>query len=74
VDTAPLWWPPAKISGRYLAPFLAQRLGIDGEAAPTDAVGVEVELDRLFPSPALYSGACRAASVEHRECKAGRPR
>ena len=23
VDTEPLWWPPAKISGRYLAPFLA---------------------------------------------------
>jgi sulfide:quinone oxidoreductase len=44
-DTAPLWWPPAKISGRYLAPFLAQRLGINGEAAPTDAIGVEVELD-----------------------------
>jgi sulfide:quinone oxidoreductase len=26
LDTEPLWWPPAKISGRYLAPFLAQHL------------------------------------------------
>jgi sulfide:quinone oxidoreductase len=44
-DTAPLWWPPAKIAGRYLAPFLAERLGISEEPAPTDAIGVEVELD-----------------------------
>ena len=27
IDTEPLWWPPAKIVGRYLAPFLAQHLG-----------------------------------------------
>jgi sulfide:quinone oxidoreductase len=27
VDTEPLWWPPDKIVGRYLAPFLAERLG-----------------------------------------------
>jgi sulfide:quinone oxidoreductase len=27
VDTEPLWSPPAKIVGRYLAPFLATQLG-----------------------------------------------
>ena len=27
VDTEPLWWPPDKIAGRYLAPFLAEWLG-----------------------------------------------
>jgi sulfide:quinone oxidoreductase len=27
VDTEPLWWPPDKIAGRYLAQFLAERLG-----------------------------------------------
>ena len=26
-STEPLWWPPAKIVGRYLAPFLAQVAG-----------------------------------------------
>ena len=26
LDTEPLWWPPAKIAGRYLAPFLAHHL------------------------------------------------
>jgi sulfide:quinone oxidoreductase len=46
VDTEPLWWPPAKIVGRYLAPFLAERLGLSGEPPPAarDAVPVEVEL------------------------------
>jgi sulfide:quinone oxidoreductase len=46
-DTEPLWWPPAKIVGRHLAPFLASRLGLS-DAQPHDASGaveVEVELD-----------------------------
>jgi sulfide:quinone oxidoreductase len=34
----PLWWPPAKIVGRYLAPFLAS-------IAENEAPPVEVELD-----------------------------
>ncbi len=40
-----LWWPPAKIVGRYLAPFLAGRSEI--ELAPPeglDAVPVEISL------------------------------
>jgi sulfide:quinone oxidoreductase len=48
VDVEPLWWPPAKIVGRHLAPFLARRLGLS-EAPPPGAregaVTVEVELD-----------------------------
>jgi sulfide:quinone oxidoreductase len=48
VDTEALWWPPAKIVGHYLAPFLASRLGL--ELTPPDdarraALEVEVELD-----------------------------
>jgi hypothetical protein len=47
VDTQPLWWPPAKIVGRYLSPFLAQQLGLATPPAepPNDAVPVEVTLD-----------------------------
>jgi sulfide:quinone oxidoreductase len=48
VDTQPLWWPPAKIVGRYLSPFLAQHLGLTtGFAEPphSDAVRVEVAID-----------------------------
>jgi sulfide:quinone oxidoreductase len=44
----PLWWPPAKIVGRYLAPFLGTFAGVEtppeAAAAPGD-VPVEVELD-----------------------------
>lgn len=48
-DTEPLWWPPAKIVGRHLAPFLASYLHLD-ESPPRLAAGsvveVEVELER----------------------------
>jgi sulfide:quinone oxidoreductase len=47
IDTEPLWWPPAKIVGRYLAPFLAEHLGLAQvlpDAARDSAVPVEVEL------------------------------
>jgi CBS domain-containing protein len=44
----PLWWPPAKIVGRYLAPFLGAFAGVESPpeapAAP-GAVPVEVEVD-----------------------------
>ena len=43
----PLWWPPAKIVGRYLAPFLAELVGGGGQPEPMrgSGVAVEVELD-----------------------------
>jgi sulfide:quinone oxidoreductase len=46
VDAEALWWPPAKIVGRHLAPFLAARMGIS-EAPPSagEGVRVDVELD-----------------------------
>jgi sulfide:quinone oxidoreductase len=51
VDTEPLWWPPAKIVGRHLAPFLATHLRLSAapppEALAASAVPVDVELARL---------------------------
>jgi sulfide:quinone oxidoreductase len=47
VDTEPLWWPPGKIVGRYLAPFLVEHLGLDASppaSAESGAVRVDVEL------------------------------
>jgi sulfide:quinone oxidoreductase len=47
-STEPLWWPPAKIVGRYLAPFLADQVGTGAAAEPAPpaaGVPVEVELD-----------------------------
>ncbi|MFL5931531.1 MAG: CBS domain-containing protein [Gaiellaceae bacterium] len=48
VDVEPLWWPPAKIVGRYLAPFLAAAAGVEAPpapAAPAGALEVEIELE-----------------------------
>ena len=47
IDTQPLWWPPAKIVGRYLSPFLAEHLGLATTLAepPDEAVSIEVALD-----------------------------
>jgi len=48
IDTEPLWWPPAKIVGRYLTPFLAQHLGLSTgsiTAPPRKGIPVKVELE-----------------------------
>ena len=37
LSTVAPWWPPAKIVGRYLTPFLARRLGI-ARAEPPDGI------------------------------------
>ena len=51
IDSEPLWWPPAKIVGRYLAPFLAEHVGISAEppsdALTTSGVRVDIELERV---------------------------
>jgi sulfide:quinone oxidoreductase len=48
----PLWWPPSKIAGRYLAPFLARWVSIDASAQPEadradikDAIPFELDLE-----------------------------
>ncbi|HEX5800927.1 MAG TPA: CBS domain-containing protein [Gaiellaceae bacterium] len=45
--TEPLWWPPAKIVGRHLAPFLAGLAGVESAAEAElepGAISIEVEL------------------------------
>ena len=44
-DTEPLWWPPAKIVGRYLAPFLAAQLDLSESPPPTSGNRVAVDVD-----------------------------
>jgi sulfide:quinone oxidoreductase len=45
VSPEPLWWPPAKIVGHHLAPFLAELAGADTPAQPTPEGGVPVEVE-----------------------------
>jgi len=54
VSPEPLWWPPAKVAGRYLAPFLSSLTGVGLPAEP-DGVRVETELD-LEPSLGIGLG------------------
>jgi CBS domain-containing protein len=47
VSESPIWWPPTKIAGRRLAPFLASLAGEDvrsDEPPPGQGVTVEVDL------------------------------
>lgn len=49
VGAEPLWWPPGKIVGRHLGPFLAERAGaILSPPARTEHVPVEVDLSSLL--------------------------
>jgi hypothetical protein len=46
VSPEPLWWPPAKIAGRYLGPVLAELTGLSLPELPaTEGAGLEVELE-----------------------------
>jgi sulfide:quinone oxidoreductase len=45
IDSEPLWWPPAKIVGRYLSPLLAQHSGQLEPPPPGVGLPVEVELE-----------------------------
>ena len=48
VATDALWWPPAKIVGRYLAPFLAERSGaILDPPSQFESISVEADLSSL---------------------------
>jgi sulfide:quinone oxidoreductase len=49
VGLDPLWWPPAKLVGRHLAPFLAGLADVRHE--PPDGLAVEVELEHVHASP-----------------------
>jgi len=39
-----LWWPPHKISGRYLAPFLGHEIVHDDQEPPSRSIEVELAL------------------------------
>ncbi len=45
VSAEPLWWPPAKIVGRHLSPFLAGLTGIPAASPPAAGIDVQVELN-----------------------------
>jgi len=40
-----LWWPPNKLAGLYLAPYLSSRFGDASDVMPQDAEGIPVETE-----------------------------
>jgi sulfide:quinone oxidoreductase len=67
VATDILWWPPAKIVGRYLAPYLANAVGLNLTQPPAQPGDVAVTVDvaaadeRAEASAAPAAGRRRAA-------------
>jgi sulfide:quinone oxidoreductase len=59
----PLWWPPMKVAGRFLAPFLAERLGARSAASHVDerwlegAIPCEITLPvpESTPTPVVHA-------------------
>jgi sulfide:quinone oxidoreductase len=49
----PLWWPPAKIVGRRLAPFLASKAGADAPPDDTPAAPGSVEVEHALEPDTL---------------------
>jgi sulfide:quinone oxidoreductase len=59
-----LWWPPTKVAGRYIAPYLQSLGDAEGGEQPTAPPGkpVELDLERDIPAAAdaLRDAATRA--------------
>ena len=60
----PLWWPPAKIVGRRLAPFLAERSGVAEEPTIHGSAAIRVEVPLPPDQRAPESTAAPAADDE----------
>ena len=43
VSDEALWWPPNKLSGRYLAPYLSSKTGEAADVMPQDAGAIQVD-------------------------------
>jgi sulfide:quinone oxidoreductase len=55
-SSRPLWWPPAKISGRYLAPYLSGQVS-EPPTLPS-AIAVDLEIDPDQPVAQAAGGRC----------------
>lgn len=60
-----LWWPPSKIAGRYLAPYLATLDTALASAAPSAGGGdVPVDVDLGHAAPTLHADGDPAGGIE----------
>lgn len=60
-----LWWPPSKIAGRYLAPYLATLDAALSSAAPAAGGGdVPVDIDLGHAAPTLHAEGDPSGGIE----------
>src|SRR5512132_58063 len=52
ISSTTLWWPPDKIAGRYLAPYLSSQVGDAADVMPQGdhAIAIEAALDPVASS------------------------
>ncbi len=43
ISTEALWWPPNKLAGRYLAPYLSSQVGESADVMPQDEHAIPIE-------------------------------
>jgi sulfide:quinone oxidoreductase len=43
ISGEPLWWPPNKLAGRYLGPYLSSQTGEAADVMPQDLPGIPVD-------------------------------
>jgi sulfide:quinone oxidoreductase len=63
-----LWWPPNKLSGRYLAPYLSSQVGEAADVMPQGehAIPVETPLDPMTPATRRNQDELSARAVKAR--------
>ncbi len=59
-----LWWPPSKVAGHYLAPYLHARDEAPAQAPPDDPASVPVDIDLTRHPPGAPSGRRRAVLMD----------
>jgi sulfide:quinone oxidoreductase len=51
VSDKALWWPPNRLCGRYLAPYLSRQVGFAADVMPRDEQAVPVAIELKPPLP-----------------------
>ncbi len=67
ISTEPLWWPPNKLCGRYLAPYLSRQTGDGADVMPQqqDGIPVEIALDSVSELADVRPTPGRRSIAEH---------
>jgi hypothetical protein len=66
ISSRPIWWPPDKLSGRYLAPYLSSQVGDALDVMPQDEHTIPVETALHLDPPDALPGFGEPSDVPPR--------